>query len=105
MNKEQELSTFFLAFSGQQVIITVNMMANDHSENEEFKKVHNYPVFYEGVLLDEDSNYYFLGKTPNEITQAVNKKFVMHIQTFEEKEVFDQILDDMPEPESNEEVN
>lgn len=104
-NKEQELSTFFLAFIGQQVTITVTLTSVVNFTDENGNTVETMPVFYEGILLDHDDEYYYLGSTPNEITQAVKKKQVVHIIVMEQKDIYEEILDSMPKPDKKEDVN
>lgn len=105
VNKEQELSTFFLAFIGQQVTITVTSTSVVNFADENGNTVETMPVFYEGILLDHDDEYYYLGSTPNEITQAVKKKQVVHIMVMEQKDIYEEILDSMPKPGKKEDVN
>lgn len=97
-------STFFLAFVGQKIAITVNANHTIGTDMGDGTSIETLPMFYEGILLDYDEEYYYLGKSPNEIIQAVNRKASIHIMVIEDKTVFDEILDQMPEP-SEGEVN
>jgi len=98
-------STFFLAFCGQPVTITVTLTSNVNFQDENGVTVESMPIFYEGILLDYDTDYLYLGETPNEITQAVKKSLIAHIIVKEDKHVFDEILDQMGGPTRNEDVN
>lgn len=99
---EQELDTFFLAFMGQRITITVNLTVSTPQTSTDFEEV---PVYYEGILLDKDDEYYYLGSTPNEITQAVKKSSVIHIMLFEETDPYKEFLDQLPTPDKKEEIN
>lgn len=103
-NTEQEFSTFFLAFIGQLVTITVGINSEVNFSDDNGATVQSIPMSYEGILLDENNDYYFLG-TPKEITQAVRKTRVVHIMVVEQKTLFDEILETMDRPENKEDVN
>lgn len=98
-------STFFLAFMGTKVCISLNVCHTIDYESPDGVTVETIPLHYEGILLDHDNEYYYLGNTPIEISQAVKKDSVVHIMIVEEKSVYDQILDHMPHPEKKEDVN
>lgn len=100
-----ELSTFTSAFLGQQVTITVNLNQTINFQSSPEQSVESMPIFYEGFLLDEDDQFYYLGEDPIEINQAIKKVNVVHIMSIEEKDVFNQILDEMPGPVTEEEIN
>lgn len=107
MNKETSdiESTFFLAFAGQFVTITVSLTSQVNFSDHEGNSVETMPVFYEGILLDYDNEYYYLGDNVSAITQAIKKPSVIHIMIKDDKKVFDEILDQMPGPERKEDVN
>ena len=104
IGKEQEFSTFFLAFHGQLVTITVGINSEVNFSDDNGATVQSIPMSYEGILLDENNEYYFLGNT-KEITQAVRKTRVVHIMVVEQKTLFDEILETMGGPENKDEVN
>lgn len=108
MNKEKDLTTFVLAFENQNVIITTNITTKQSVHDESgIPLTESLPVFYEGILLDYDEDYYYLGETnnPNEITQAIKKINVVHIMVHEQKDEFETILDQLPFPKNKEDVN
>jgi hypothetical protein len=96
--KEQEITTFFLAFIGQEVIITTNCNTTVNFSDEAGNTVEIMPIFYEGILLDHDQEYLYLGENPNEINQAVKKSSVIHIMVKSNKDLYEEILDQMPNP-------
>jgi hypothetical protein len=102
MNGKDALdSTFFLAFIGQAVTITTTLR---HTVSDE-QNTESIPIFFEGILLDHDDEYYYLGATPHEITQGVKKSIVAHIAILDNKSVFDAILEQIPVPTDTTEVN
>jgi hypothetical protein len=105
MNKEPELSTFFLAFMAQEVIITTTVSTTVNFTDQDGNTAETIPVFYEGILLDEDDKFYYLGKNPNEIDQAVPKAMVLHIMTKPISDLYEEILDSMGNPTKQEDVN
>lgn len=105
MNKEQELTTFFLAFMGNEIIITTTVSTTVNFTDEAGNTAETIPVFYEGILLDEDDKFYYLGKNPNEIDQAVPKAMVLHIMTKPTSDIYEEILDQMEKPTKKEDVN
>lgn len=105
MTKEQELDTFFLAFMGQEVIITTTVNSTVNIADEHGNSIETMPLFYEGILLDQDKEYYYLGQNPNEINQAIPKSFVLHIMTKPSTDIYEEILDSMEKPTKQEDVN
>lgn len=108
MNKEKDLTTFVLAFENQNVIITTNLTTNQTAMDQSgMPLTESLPLFYEGILLDYDEEYYYLGETnnPNEITQAIKKINVVHIMTNETKDPYETMLDQLPFPKNKEDVN
>lgn len=94
----KELDTFFLAFVGQSVIISTEIIVPT-IEGEV------YPLFYEGILLDYDNEYYYLGNNPNEISHCVKKDLVIHISVKEERDVLTEFLEQLPTPKKKEDIN
>lgn len=105
-NKKQkeEFTTFHLAFVGETVIITTNLTGQMTHNNESGTLTESFPVFYEGILLDLDEDFYYIG-TPEEIQQAVRKTSVVHIMISSEKDVHDTILDNLAVPNRREDIN
>jgi len=97
-------STFFLTFSGQKVIITTNMSSNVSAQDDNGNSL-TVPIFYEGILLDYDNEWLYLSDNAQEINQAVPRSAVIHIGINEDKDVFEEILDEMGDPSRKEDVN
>lgn len=108
MNKEKDLTTFVLAFENQNVIITTNLSTNQTIIDQNGIPItESLPLYYEGILLDYDEEYYYLGETnnPNEITQAIKKVNVIHIMTHETKDASEMLLDQLPIPKNKQDIN
>lgn len=90
----EELNTFLLAFGGQLVTITTSVVVSD--ENQSIL------INYEGILLEHDQDFVYLGQTVNEITDAVQKSKVLHIGLKNEVTVLDEIFENMPDPKEGE---
>lgn len=59
----------------------------------------------EGYLLDEDEEFYYLGLSANEITTAIRKGAVYSIQVIGAMDPVRELLDSMPLPTKQEDVN
>lgn len=101
--KDEINSTFFLAFAGQMVTITTSLNANVNFA-EANSSIDSIFIVYEGILLDYDDRYLYLGKTPDQIDQAVNVDVIANIMVKEETNILKEILEGMPDP-TNEEIN
>lgn len=104
MTGNKDLDTFHLAFMGEQVVITTDKTATVTTSNELGFQTEVQPIFYEGILLDQDDDFYYLG-VPKEIMQAVSKKSVVHVMLSDSVDIYGELLDQMPDPNRNEDVN
>lgn len=105
MEKTNEIdTTFFLAFCGQLVTITTALTTNANFNDDHGSGVESYPIMYEGILLDYDKEYLYLGATVNEVDSAIRKSFVVHIMVKQETNILNEILQSMPEP-KKEDIN
>ena len=96
MTKESQADNlFFLTFNGEYVEILANMDTGKE----------NYPLVIEGYLLDQDDEYYYIGKSNNDITNAIKKIFVVNIAIVEKKSIYHQVLDGISAPETESEIN
>ena len=88
---------------GNLVTITVDQTATLSSETS----VETYPVFYEGILLDEDEIHYYLSQSmnPNDINIAIKKAKVVTIMISTEKDLTTEWLEEVPIPENESEIN
>lgn len=106
MTKKQPLfSLFESTFIGESVrIITNKEITESIQSEEEIKDITSSMVLY-GVLLDKDDMYYYLGNSPEEVSQAIKISDVSIIQIEEIVDEFTEILDNMPNPSRKEEIN
>lgn len=98
---DKDPGTFFLAFVGQHVIITLDVMSSvtDGTVTESL------PVFYEGILLDFDQESFYLGETPNQITQEIPRNRRINVRLSNDDEVTKEFLNQIPRPENESEIN
>lgn len=87
--------TFFLTFVGEHVELAGSFY---HSDQEAAIKV-------QGYILDIDDEYYYLGDTPEEITNAIKRDRVIYIQVIPKVNEYQQMLMEMDVPETDEEKN
>jgi hypothetical protein len=89
MSKKTEPSSFFLSFIGEfcQIITDVNF--NKTAES-------GLPLVIEGFVLDADDDYIYLSFDGVEITQAINRKNAVYVQSLEQTDEMEKILDTLP---------
>lgn len=93
---EEINGVFFLTFMGCEIIITTDLMNSVTSSSEMGTVTETSPVFYEGILLDEDSEYFYLGQNPGEISEAVAKSRKVAIQLKDDSKVMGEFLKQVP---------
>ena len=98
---DEGYSACFLAFVGELVTITTTTKVTTPQTSIEFESV---PIFYEGLLLDEDSDYFFLGEG-DQISQAIKKSEVLHIMLFDKVDPLKQFLEELPSPKNDQDLN
>lgn len=94
----ENLQTFSLAFMGEYINVITNIMIVESVSNDNETIEQNAPMMAKGYLLDEDSEFIYLGDNPFEITQAVTKKHICVVQAGTIKSQYDEILENMPDP-------
>lgn len=104
-SKRKIKDVFYNIFVGEFVQIVTEVQTKTVQQSEEEIKESNHPVILEGYLLDVDDDFYYLGDTPNSISSGVKKTKIVHIQIAEPKSYMDDILDEMPMPENEDEIN
>lgn len=108
MSNMSELSPFLLNFMGQVVLVTTSQSATSTAMTPEGPIVETAPMFYEGILLDEDEHFIYLAKKIDQITMAIDRKHIVGIEIVEaqpERDIYTEILDQMSGPSNDEEVN
>lgn len=105
-NKENhDMDTFFLAFCGQQIVVTIDKDTSITSSSEHGTVTETYPMSFEGILLDYDLEYLYLGQTPNEISEAVPISRRVHIKLNDETKMINELLKQMSGPKNEGEIN
>lgn len=101
---KSDVSTFTLNFMGQLVCITTTQTVSSTVMTPEGPIVETYPRQVIGVLVEEDNDHFYLTQT-GEIKNAIKKTEYVDIEIYEEPDLGTQILDSMPEPEKEEDLN
>lgn len=89
---------FSMVFLMEHVEILTKVRLNQGIETPDGIVDHESPLVVQGYILDVDDEYYYIGTTVEEVTEAVKKDVVDHISIIKVKDNFDEILDDMPTP-------
>lgn len=103
--KKKDPSLFFMTFIGELVAVTTKLKITESMQNEEGSTELIMPMAIEAFLLDEDNLYYYLGKEPDQVDQAIKKVMVSHIEIVQSKHPYDELLDDFPTPTDQENIN
>lgn len=97
MGRKKSFTTFQLSFIGEQVEMVVSISGNQGEEGM--------PLIINGFLLDMDDTYFYVGNTPNAISQCVVKEDVRLIAIVEEINELEEVLKSVPTPKNKEEGN
>ncbi len=97
MGRKKSLTTFHLSFIGEEVEMIVNIKSAQGEEGM--------PLIINGWLLDMDDIYFYIGNTPNAISQCVVREDVRLIAIVEEFNQLDEVLKNVPTPKNKEEGN
>jgi hypothetical protein len=96
-------SNQFLVFLGEEVSILTDLQNSITTSSEHGTVTENYPISFQGFLLDEDEFNYYLGKTLNSINEMISKKNFVQMKLVED--LVDEIFEQMPIPKKDEDVN
>src|ERR1041384_1974834 len=81
---ENEFNLFFETFIGEYVEIMTNTKTTETVQHEDGTvQSGEYAMIVNGYLLDEDENYYFLGRDSEEVTHCVKKDEVILVSISE----------------------
>ena len=103
MSPQEKLDQFLLAFGGQEVTITVSLTGSFQDSHGNI--IDSVPMMYDGILLEHDDSYIYLGKNINIIDQAVAKSTIVHVTLKKEVNELDELLDGMLMPNKKEDIN
>lgn len=95
--KMTDPSLFFLTFHGEplRLILNTNMSMVQTSEDETTSM--DSPMAIEGVLVDEDERYYYIGTSPTNATKAVDKDSVIVAELIETSDQLQALLEAIPD--------
>lgn len=101
----EQIDTFVLAFMGEFVNVITDIMIVDYAQNDVQTLEQNAPMIARGFLLDADNNYLYLGDNPLEVSQAISKARVTMVQIERKKSKYEELLDEMGDPNKKEDIN
>lgn len=98
-------SIFYKTFIGEYVFLLTAIMTSKAEVHDEQMIEVNKPIKLLGYLLDMDSEYYYVGETPNKISQAIKIQDVCHVEIAEFRDSKDELLDRFDIPNDPTEIN
>jgi len=102
----EKISPFIINFFGKVVIMTVAQTISTITSDEHGMVTEAYPLFYEGILVDEDQSFYYLAtKRVNEIDIAINKLSLVSVIIQEQPDIFQEVLNQMEKPVDEKDIN
>jgi len=75
----------FENFTGEHITILLNKDTRQTVEIDGRLQIIQSPALVEGYLIDEDEEFYYLGPNPDSFNQAVNKRYIVHIEISKEE--------------------
>lgn len=87
----------FKNFVGQVVELLCKIKIDNGEES--------YPMLIQGYLIDYDSDNYYIGHSPIEIDQFVAREIVVHGSLMQPADSAKELLNNMPDPETDLDVN
>ena len=97
---KKKIDLFYQAFIGEFVHITTKIKTTRSVHSPDGSLEETAPMIAEGYLLDADDEYLYLGYTPESITRAVDRTEISMVDIAQEPNLYDEILDQMPDPAS-----
>ncbi len=98
---KKKLPQLLVNFMGKNVRIATMQNASATIMTENGPIVENYPLVYEGILIDDDAEFYYLGKNISNISIRVRKTHEVGMEVVDEEDPLDEILKRMPTPQGN----
>lgn len=99
---------FYSIFIGEYIQATTDVMVESHEQIGEDIFAVRQPLLVRGYLLDADLDYLFMGPSIGEIakvTQSVQRSRVVHVMIIDPNSELDTLLDRLPVPDEEKEVN
>jgi len=105
LHSSENIDTFVLAFMGELVNVITDIMIVDYTQNDDNTLEQNAPMVARGYLLDSDENYLYLGDNPLEVSQAIARSRITMVQIDRKKSKYEELLDEMGDPNKREDIN
>lgn len=88
--KKSEPSAFFLSFVGEyvQVITSFQMLTEENPETA-------LPLIIEGVIMDADDTYIYMGSESDGIRQAIRSEHVVFVQQLDKADELEEVFSSM----------
>lgn len=106
MKKAKQLaidSTLFNSFVGELIFITTSVVQTNRIQLPQGIQTETVPLYFEGVLMDIDDDFLFLGDG-KEIHSAIKRANIVHIEVKVNKDPYTQILENI-NPHSEDDFN
>lgn len=84
--KQNSLDLLLLNFAGEhvEIIVDLNVEVPVISPNDPEPIMMNIPLPVQGYITDHDDRFIYLGLSPNQINQCIQKDYVVHISVVDE---------------------
>lgn len=95
----------FDVFLGENVIITIDTQSSITHSSEHGTMTESYPTEFDGILLDYDDENFYLGDLLTGVREAIPQARRISIKLDDGMEVINKVLEQMPDPQTEEDVN
>ena len=85
LGNQKMKNKLFKLFEGLYVSILTKMVVERSTSNGEMMEIVKTPISVTGFLLDADDKFYYLGHSPDLISQAVPHSEVAHVELGQEE--------------------
>lgn len=89
--KLEPLDLFLSNFAGELITVIVNKDITQTKQTEEYIESLTSSLSVEGYLTDLDDTFVYLGYMPEQIHQAINRDFIIHVELKDEG-AFEEIM-------------
>lgn len=90
---------FYSVFAGEYVQLFSNLFINQNETYEDRQVSQEHPITFEGYLLEIDDNFYYLGETDKEISQAIERQYIVRIAVGQEENELSAVVSNGVAPE------
>jgi len=95
---KKKVERCFELFAGEMVQVILDKDVEQTSQKQDSINIMKTPLIVQGFMIEEDDDFIYLGYEPEQISQAVKKSYIIHIEVGELKEGLEEIMDigDLP---------